>query len=79
MAVSTIKNVDRIYANSYLYSGASTSAITFTDDNAPVGFCVMTPQDAGRPIVRYTRSGNTFTVYLWEAVTLTRINYIIAY
>ena len=63
----------------YVYDGASTDTLTFTDSNM-VGktFIICGTQDAGNPVLRASLNSSTggITAYLSGAVTRMRINYI---
>lgn len=63
----------------YVYDGASTDTLTFTDTNM-IGktFIICGTQDSGNPVLRASLNSSTggITAYLSGAVTLMRINYI---
>ena len=64
---------------SYVYSGASTGTITFTDANCEGKTRIICgTQDSGNPPLRASLDDDTgeITVYLSGAVTVARINYI---
>ena len=64
---------------SYVYNGASTDTIVFTDSNCQDKTRIICgAQDAGNPPLRASIDDNTgeITVYLSGAVTVARINYI---
>ena len=62
---------------SYVYNSTSTTTISFTDANVSgKSYIICGAQDAGNPPLRASISGTTITVYLADAVTMARINYI---
>lgn len=68
---------DAIVTGSYVYNGSLTTTITITDSNVDGKTHVICgAQDAGNPPLRASISGTTITVYLSDAVTLMRVNYI---
>ena len=67
------------HTGTYVYNGAATDTITFTDANmAGKSYIICGTQDAGNPVNRASLNGSTgeITVYLSSAVTLMRVNYI---
>lgn len=63
----------------YVYNGASTTTITFTDSNM-IGksLIICGTQDSGNPVLRASLNSSTgeITAYLSGAVTVMRLNYI---
>ena len=63
----------------YVYSGSSTSTITFqSDELIGKSYLICGTQDSGNPVNRATLDGTTGTVtaYLSGAVTIMRLNVI---
>ena len=68
---------NKLVYGSYVYNGASTSTITFTDNNiSGKSYIICGTQDAGNPPLRASINGSQITVYLGSPVTVMRVNYI---
>lgn len=68
---------NKLVYGSYVYNGASTTTITFTDNNiSGKSFIICGTQDAGNPVARASINGTSITVYLTDPVTVMRVNYI---
>ena len=66
-----------LVTGSYVYNDVSTTTITFQDANVDgKTHIICGAQDAGNPPLRASISGDTITVYVADAVSIMRVNYI---